>query len=121
MGAARPGDPENWSERELWCPAYAVRDLASATGSGDSSIAGFLAAFLRGESIEMALKYATCLGWQNVQVPDAVSGIRSLEETIELVGRKMPLIDANLSATGWTWCEEHGVWAAPGDRLRHDR
>ncbi|OHB78171.1 MAG: hypothetical protein A2W31_17800 [Planctomycetes bacterium RBG_16_64_10] len=117
MGAARPGDPGNWSARELWCPAYAVTELASATGSGDSSIAGFLAAFLRGAAVEVALKFATCLGWQNVQVPDAVSGIRSLAETNELIAKKMPLIDAHIAAPGWTWHEELGVWAGPSDPL----
>jgi sugar/nucleoside kinase (ribokinase family) len=105
----------NWSRRELWRPAYAVERPASATGSGDSSIAGFLTAFLRGTSIEEALAYATCLGWQNLQVLDAVSGIRSLDATRELVKEGMPFIDPRLADPEWTWRTELGVWAGPGD------
>lgn len=117
LGDARPGDPENWSNRELWAPAFEVPKLASATGSGDSAIAGLLSAYLRGHSIETALKYATCLGWQNVQVLDAVSGIKNWDETTELIERKMPLIDANIEADGWWFSEDYGLWVGPGDRL----
>jgi hypothetical protein len=92
-----------------------VPRLASATGSGDSSIAGFLTAFLRGSSIEEALKYATALGWQNVQVLDAVSGVRSREETVSFIAGRFPLIEANIKGPGWRWSEEHQLWAGPGD------
>jgi sugar/nucleoside kinase (ribokinase family) len=84
LGAARPGNPDNWSERELWAPAFEVPRFGSATGSGDSAIAGFLSALLRGLSIEESLTYATCCGWQNVQVLDAVSGIHPWDETTEM-------------------------------------
>ncbi|MDO8302527.1 MAG: carbohydrate kinase family protein, partial [Sedimentisphaerales bacterium] len=36
MGAAKPADPDNWSNRELWAPAFVVDKFGSATGSGDS-------------------------------------------------------------------------------------
>ena len=118
MGAARPGDSENWANRELWCPAYRVERIASATGSGDSSIAGFLTAFLRGEPIETALKYAVCLGWQNVQVLDAVSGIRPLDEATQFIARTEPFIDPGITSAEWTWRRTHQLWSGPGDRLR---
>ncbi|MCP4644829.1 MAG: carbohydrate kinase family protein [bacterium] len=105
----------NWRNRELWCPAFCVPNLVSATGSGDSSIAGFLAAFLRGLSIETAVKTATCLGWQNLQVLDAVTGILSWDETVAFLDRGMPLIDVNLEGTEWTWCEATGLWTSPRD------
>ena len=76
LGATKPGDAENWSNRELWAPAFEPGNFGSATGSGDSSIAGLLSAYLRGLSIEESLKYATCCGLQNVRVLDAVSGIK---------------------------------------------
>jgi sugar/nucleoside kinase (ribokinase family) len=118
MGAARPGDPANWADRELWCPAYRVERIASATGSGDSSIAGFLTALLRGEPIETALKYAVCLGWQNVQVLDAVSGIRPLQEAARFIARHAPLIDPEITSPEWTWRQAHRLWSGPGDRPR---
>lgn len=117
MGAARPGDPGNWGDREIWAPAFVVEELASATGSGDSAIAGFLSGFLRGLDIETSLKYATCCGWQNLQVLDAVSGIRPWEETTEILGRDLPMIDARVESPGWDWSEAHGLWTGPGDPL----
>lgn len=115
MGAAKPADPENWSSRELWAPAFKVESFGSATGSGDSSIAGFLTAFLRGLPIESALKYAVCLGWQNVQVLDAVSGIHTWDESTAFLKRNMPIIDAHISSPGWRWSEKEGLWFGPKD------
>ena len=51
------------------------------TVHGDSAIAGFLIAFLKGETIEMCLKCACMCGAQNVQVLDAVSGVKKWEQT----------------------------------------
>ncbi len=116
MGRARPGDAGNWSERELWAPAFVPSRLVSATGSGDSAIAGLLSAFLRGLSIEQALKYATCCGLQNVLVLDGLSGIRSWSETTEMIEQKMPMIDARIEADGWKFSEEHRLWSGPDDR-----
>lgn len=117
MGAARPGDPANWAGREVWAPAFAVAHFGSATGSGDSSIAGLLAAFLRGCGIETAIRYATCCGWQNVQVLDAVSGIHPWDETTAMLERAMPLIDAHINEDGWRQDAASGLWFGPNDRL----
>ncbi|MBN2310728.1 MAG: carbohydrate kinase family protein [Candidatus Hydrogenedentes bacterium] len=117
MGAASPHDADAWSLRELWGPAFSAPDLASATGSGDSSIAGFLTAFLNGYDIEESLRTANCLGWQNVQALDAVSGIRTWEETCALLERPAPVNDVRPGAAGWVWHEERGVWAGPEDAL----
>jgi len=121
MGAARPGDPANWSGRELWAPAFVVPHFGSATGSGDSAIAGLLSAFVRGLTIEQSLKYATCCGLQNVQVLDAVSGIRPWDETTAMLAQDMPLIDAHIEANGWRWSAEYKLWAGPGDPLAGKR
>jgi len=107
---------ENWSGRELWCPAFRAPAIGSAIGSGDSSIAGFLTAFLRGLSIEQALRTANCLGWQNVQALDAVSGVKSWDETIALLEEGIPSLEANVEDTGRRWQEELGLWSGPGDR-----
>jgi hypothetical protein len=120
MGAARPGDADNWSCRELWAPAFEPGHFGSATGSGDSSIAGLLSAFLRGLPIEKALKYATCCGLQNVRVLDAVSGIKSWQETTKMLEDGMPLIDARIDSAGWTWRKDVGIWAGPQDPLSRE-
>ena len=78
-------DLQNWSNRELWCPAFHAECIATATGSGDSSIAGFLASFLRGYSVEKTLKFANCVGYQNLRAPDALSGIRDWTTTVHML------------------------------------
>ncbi len=47
LGRARPADLQSWSNRELWAPCFRVK-VVGTTGSGDSTIAGFLGALLRG-------------------------------------------------------------------------
>lgn len=115
MGAARPHDLVNWADRELWAPAFAPPQFGSATGSGDSAIAGLLAAFLRGCTIEASLRYATCCGWQNVQVLDAVSGIHSWNETTAMLARGISHLDARVDAPGWAWDAANGLWRGPHD------
>jgi len=115
MGQARPADPDNWSDRELWCPAFDVQRVASATGSGDSAIAGFLSAFLKGLSVEEALRCGNCLGWQNIQVLDAVSGIRDWDETCDLLKQGLEPADVHIDAPGWTWDDELNLWLGPSD------
>ncbi len=117
LGAAKPGDEDNWSNRELWAPAFEPGHFGSATGSGDSSIAGLFTAYLRGLSIEKALKYATCCGLQNVRVLDAVSGVSPWEGTTAILQGEIPMIDAHIEADGWTWSEDHALWAGPNDPL----
>jgi len=117
MGAARPGDNDNWSNRELWAPAFDPGHFGSATGSGDSAIAGFLSAFLRGLTVEESLKYAVCCGLQNVRVLDAVSGIKPWQETTQMLKSGLPTIDAKIGAEGWKWSPKFGLWAGPRDRL----
>ncbi len=118
LGAAKPGDADNWADRELWVPAFEPGKFGSATGSGDSSIAGLLSAYLRGLTLEEALKYATCCGLQNVRVLDAVSGIQPWEETTAMLAENMELIDAHIEADGWTWSETAKLWAGPNDPLK---
>jgi sugar/nucleoside kinase (ribokinase family) len=117
FGRAKVGDIANWAERELWEPIYTVERIASATGSGDSSIAGFLASFLRGESIESALKYATAAGKQNVLVHDAVSGIKSFEETTAEMRtwKKAPM---KVECPHWVFDSTNQLWHGPNDQPR---
>jgi len=111
MGRARPGDMTNWADRELWCPAYHVDPIASATGSGDSSIAGFLAAFLRGETIERTLKYANTVGSLNLTELDALSGLKDWPETTRLMeDRSRPLNRFAMTAPGWRFDESLLMW-----------
>jgi sugar/nucleoside kinase (ribokinase family) len=110
----------NWSSRELWCPAFAIDKIASATGSGDSSIAGFLAAFFRGYPIEKTLKYANCVGNQNLHVLDAVSGIKNWGETTTMIEQgNLKMIDLPLPHSNWKFDEKFEIWEGMLDRTQN--
>lgn len=64
----------DWAGYEMYLPCYRVR-YAGATGAGDCTIAGFLAALLRGSSPEEAMDCALGTGACNVEAPDALSGV----------------------------------------------
>jgi sugar/nucleoside kinase (ribokinase family) len=82
LGRGGPGHLGPWRERELWQPAFQPDEVVGTTGAGDATIAGFLAALLRGASPERALAIAAAVGACNVEAADAVSGVRSWEETL---------------------------------------
>ncbi len=109
MGPAQPGDTDNWANRELIEEGYDV-PVAAATGSGDSSIAGFYAAYLRGMSIEDSIRAACVVGAQNVQVLDAVSGIKPWEETLAMMRAHMPKHKFPIAGDYWRWDDAHGNW-----------
>ncbi len=117
MPAAKPANIDNWANRQLWIPAFAVEHFGSQTGSGDSSIAGLLTGFLKGMTIEKSLRLAVTCGLQNVQVLDAVSGITSYDQTANLMNQDLPLIDPNINDDNWQWSQQHQLWAGPGDPL----
>jgi len=116
MGAGCPADVESWANRELWAPALAIDAIASANGAGDSAIAGFLAAMLKGLPVEEALQCAVCVGWQNLHALDAVSGVRSWPETLELCRADMPVIEPGIPADEGGWPVPGRIWAGPADR-----
>ncbi len=88
MGNATPLNISAWSDRRLFAPSLLVGDVRSATGAGDSSIAGFLAALLAGRSIERAADVACMAGANTTQVYDALSGVVTLSEMELLLDRE---------------------------------
>ena len=114
MGKATPEDIMGWSNRELHEESFHVKKIAAATGSGDSSIAGFLSSFLRGFHIEECIRIACAVGGQNVQVFDAVSGIKTWEETLNMI----PDWKKNrheISGNYWSYDTVKGVWYSEED------
>ncbi|MHC4982071.1 MAG: carbohydrate kinase family protein, partial [Planctomycetota bacterium] len=74
-GASAPKDAAAWAGRELYSPAFEVQAVG-ATGAGDCTIAGFLAAFAKGLGPEDALTAAVAAGACNVEAADATGGMR---------------------------------------------
>jgi len=110
LGRARPKDPAAWADRELWCPAFRVGKIASATGSGDASIAGFLTALLRGVPLVHAVRMANTAGWMNLRAFDALSGIGSWNETERTLAKLVPRDNGFLEKDGWIWDEREKIW-----------
>jgi len=125
MGRAAPADLASWAEREVWSPCFRPQPLVGTTGAGDATIAGFLAALLRGQSLEQAATMACAVGACNVEAADALSGVRSWEETVRRVqaGRTHPThahwqrMPVDLPAPDWLPGAD-GLWYGSYDRQR---
>lgn len=73
-------DVNGWADKEGFEASYVPERVLSGTGAGDTSIAAFLAAVLKGESLMEAMHLATAAGAGCVTAYDALSGLMSLEE-----------------------------------------
>ena len=116
MGHAAPPDPSAWAERELWAACFKV-NVIGTTGAGDATIAGFLSALLRGLDPYEALITAVGVGACNVEAADALSGLRSWDETrarIEFGWEHLPMV---LTAPGWVEVR-NGLWEKCAPRSR---
>jgi sugar/nucleoside kinase (ribokinase family) len=107
MGRGAPADLASWRGRELWAPSFVPEPLVGTTGAGDATIAGFLAALLRGAGPERALTIAAAVGACNVEAADALSGVRTWDETLARIDAGWQ--QAPLSLPGW-WVDAQGVW-----------
>ena len=78
-------DAEVWSETAIFEKSYVPERVLSGTGAGDTSIAAFLAAALRGLPPEECVRLAAAEGACCVAAYDAVSGLKTLEELQEKI------------------------------------
>ena len=116
MGRAGVGDPAVWSQRELWSPTFVAHKFASATGSGDATIAGFLSAFLRGLTPQESLACGNAAGWQNVQELDTLSGLKGWASALAMASdTSMERNPAGIEADGWRFSEKDQLYFAPAD------
>lgn len=83
LGRALP----DWAGREGFEKSYEPAVVRSATGAGDTMIAAFLAAMVRGYSLDRCLRLAAATGASCVEAYDALGGIRTLEEQERHIGR----------------------------------
>ncbi|MEI8241651.1 MAG: carbohydrate kinase family protein [bacterium] len=68
-------DPMAWRGVSGHAPCYDV-EVAGTTGSGDCTIAGFLAAICKGMQPDDAARMAVAAGAASVEQPDATSGVQ---------------------------------------------
>lgn len=86
MGLAIPSAISEWSNFEAWLPCFEV-EVVGTTGSGDVTIAGFLASLIKGLPPVDALETALAVGACNVEAMDAVSGLLGWEKTRSRIAR----------------------------------
>jgi sugar/nucleoside kinase (ribokinase family) len=116
MGHATPDEPYIWAEREMWTACFKV-DVIGTTGAGDATIAGFLSALLRGLDPYEALTTAVGVGACNVEAADALSGLRSWDETRGRIEAGWDHLPMALDAPGWVEMRD-GLWEKTVPRSR---
>lgn len=90
LGRGMPADTSLWRDRELSTPCFDV-DVIGTTGSGDCTIAGLLAALVRGEGPEAVIRSAVAVGATSVEAADAVSGVRPWPQIAARIAAGWPL------------------------------
>jgi sugar/nucleoside kinase (ribokinase family) len=114
MGAAGPVDTRAWRSRQLIVPCFEV-DVVGTTGSGDCTIAGFLAAVVRGMSPEQSMQSAVAVGACNCEAADATSGVRPWSEVRRRIESGWSRLDCSMSLDGWHPDEPRSTWIGPLD------
>jgi sugar/nucleoside kinase (ribokinase family) len=112
MGRLQPPDPETWANKELWAPCFKV-NVVGTTGSGDATIAGFHAALMHSLPVELAITMAVAVGACNVEAADALSGIRTWEETSQRIASGWERQPLKLDSPGWHLDKAHNIWFGP--------
>ncbi|HEV8129676.1 MAG TPA: carbohydrate kinase family protein [Acidobacteriota bacterium] len=117
-GAAKiPGalDALGWAERELWAPCFKTM-VVGTTGSGDATIAGFLAGVLGGLGPIETMTGAVATGACNVEAADALAGIVSWPEVQKRIASGWARLPLQITASGWRYDQGRDIWVGPHDR-----
>ena len=109
-------DTEEWSAREVFAPSYTLDTVVSGTGAGDVSIAGLLAAILRGESPTRAVRVACAAGAQACRSYDAIGALGRYEEITAAIDDRWPTIETIAVGDAFRSDERSGVLIGPADR-----
>lgn len=76
---------EDWCKKEGFVESFVPERVRSGTGAGDSSIAAFLYAVIKGYPVEQCVVLAAAEGASCVEEFDALGGVRTLEELEEKI------------------------------------
>jgi len=110
-----PDGADAWLGRELLAPCFQV-EVVGTTGSGDCTVAGFVAGLLHGLPPEGAMTAAVAVGACSVEAADATSGVPSWDKVQERIAAGWARHRTKLSLPGWEWDEQGGIWRGPGDQ-----
>jgi sugar/nucleoside kinase (ribokinase family) len=110
IGRCRPADPAAWAGKRMLGPCFEV-NVVGTTGSGDCTIAGFLAGLLKGLSPEQTVCSAVAVGACNVEAADAVSGVHPWDQVQARLGAGWARRSVQIDLGGWQWDQEAGVYS----------
>ncbi len=108
-------DAAAWRDREVLSPCFRARRVVGTIGSGDSTIAGLLAAILRGVDPVAAATAAVAVGACSVEAADATSGIPPWAAVVERLAAGWPRlpVDAEIIGDAGWQRDEHGTLFDP--------
>ena len=106
----------SWVGRELLSPCFQV-DVVGTTGSGDATIAGFLAAMTKGLSPEEAATAAAAVGACCCEAADSTSGVRPWGEVQERIRQGWRRREVRVKLDGWRDDARTGLWRGPKDGM----
>ncbi len=84
------------ADRELHAPCFRA-NVVGTTGSGDCTIAGFLAGWLKGQSLEQMVTSAVAVGACNVEAADATSGIIPWDQVQARIAAGWPRLQSRVA------------------------
>jgi len=108
---------QDWNYRQLLSPCFAT-EVKGTTGTGDATIAGFLAELLEGGEPEKCITLATAVGACCVEAVDATEGIRPLPEIIKRVTSGWDRLSLSIPIDHWKYDYQYKIWKGPEDQVR---
>lgn len=104
-----PIDLEAWSDKSWFAPSFLVQNIASTTGAGDASIAGFLAGILLGRPAWQSLQLGCGAAAQKIQIRKSFGGIDPVESLLNKISDWPHEKVANIPAD-WNFDEDKRIW-----------
>ncbi len=108
--------PKDWNYRQLLSPCFAT-EVKGTTGTGDATIAGFLAQLLDGGEPERSITLATAVGACSVEAVDATGGIRPLPEVISRINSGWERLSLSIPIDNWKYDYHYKIWKGPEDQV----
>ena len=108
---------ENWNSRQLLSPCFSA-EVKGTTGTGDATIAGFLAQFLKGGEPEKCLTFAVAVGACCVEAVDATEGIVTIHEIEKRINSGWERLPLTISMDNWKFDGQHHIWKGPEDQFK---
>ncbi|HER25445.1 MAG TPA: carbohydrate kinase family protein [Candidatus Atribacteria bacterium] len=109
-------NPKQWNYRQLLSPCFAT-EVKGTTGTGDATIAGFLAHLINGEGPEKCITFATAVGAYCVEAVDATGGIRPMPEIVKRVVSGWERLSLSMPTENWKYDNSYRIWKGPQDHI----